>query len=55
MIVVLKAIDRTPTATSALAERTGLPVGQLSVLLLRLEGMGLVRGQGIWWERCDGQ
>jgi DNA processing protein len=55
MSVVLKAIDRTPTATNALAERTGLPVGQLSVLLLRLEGMGLVRGQGIWWERCDGQ
>jgi predicted Rossmann fold nucleotide-binding protein DprA/Smf involved in DNA uptake len=53
--IVLGSIDRTPTATSAVAERTGLPVGELSVVLLRLESLGLVRGQGTWWERCDGQ
>ena len=50
---VLRAIDRTPTATSVVAERTGLPVGLLSVVLLDLESRRLVRGGGIWWERCD--
>ncbi|HEX3541476.1 MAG TPA: DNA-processing protein DprA [Acidimicrobiales bacterium] len=49
---VLRAIDRTPTATSVVAERTGLPLGMLSVVLLDLESRGLVRGGGIWWERC---
>ena len=48
---VLDSIDMTPTATSAIADRTGLPIGALSVVLLRLEALGLVRGQGMWWER----
>ncbi len=50
---VLKSIDRTPTSTSVIADRTGLPIGPLSVVLLHLEGLGLVRGEGTWWERCD--
>ncbi len=52
---VLDSIDRTPTATSVIADRTGLPVGALSVVLLHLEGRGLVRGEGAWWERYVGQ
>jgi DNA processing protein len=48
---VLDSIDRTPTATSVIADRTGLPVGALSVVLLHLEARGLVRGEGAWWER----
>ena len=48
---VLDTIDRTPTATSVIADRTGLPVGALSVVLLHLEARGLVRGEGAWWER----
>jgi DNA processing protein len=48
---VLDAVDRTPTPTSVIAERTGLPIGPLSTTLLRLEGLGLVRGEGGWWER----
>jgi DNA processing protein len=52
---VLGSIDRTSSSTSVIAERSGLPIGALSVVLLRLEGLGLVRGHGMWWERCDGQ
>jgi DNA processing protein len=52
---VLDSVDRTPTATSAIAHRTGLPIGPLSTVLLHLETLGLVRGEGLWWERCDGQ
>jgi predicted Rossmann fold nucleotide-binding protein DprA/Smf involved in DNA uptake len=51
--LVLQAIDHTPTATSVIAERTGLPIGALSAILLRLESRRLVRGQGAWWERAD--
>ena len=50
---VLDAVDRTPTATGAIADRTGLPIGSLSKVLLHLEALNLVRGQGLWWERCD--
>jgi len=48
---VLSAIDRTPTATSVIADRTGLRVGVLSSVLLHLEALDLIRGQGAWWER----
>ncbi len=48
---VFDSIDMTPTATSVIADRTGLPIGALSVVLLRLETRGLVRGEGTWWER----
>jgi DNA processing protein len=48
---VLDAIDRTPTATSVIADRTGLPIGPLGVVLMHLEARGLVRGEGPWWER----
>jgi len=49
---VLSAIDRTSTATSVIADRTGLPIGPLSSVLLHLETLGLIRSQGMWWERC---
>jgi DNA processing protein len=52
---VLRSIDRTPTPTSLIADRTGLPIGPLSVVLLHLESLGVVRGEGMWWERCDGE
>jgi DNA processing protein len=52
---VLDAIDRTPTSTSVISDRTGLPIGTLSVVLLQLEGLRMVRSQGAWWERCDDQ
>lgn len=52
---VLNAIDRTPTATSVIADRTGLPIGALGVVLLHLETRGLVRGEGAWWERFHDQ
>jgi DNA processing protein len=48
---VLNAIDRTPTPTTVIAERTGLPLGSLSATLIRLEALGLVRSAGGWWER----
>lgn len=48
---VLNSVDRTPTSTGVIADRTGLPIGALSVVLLHLEGLGLVRGEGTWWER----
>jgi DNA processing protein len=50
---VLCSIDRTPTPTSVIADRTGLPISPLSLVLLHLEGLGVVRGEGAWWERCD--
>jgi DNA processing protein len=50
---VLNCIDRTPTATATVIERTGLPLGALSVILLQLEALGLVQAEGTWWERCD--
>jgi predicted Rossmann fold nucleotide-binding protein DprA/Smf involved in DNA uptake len=52
---VLRSIDRTPTPTSLIADRTGLAIGPLSVVLLHLEGLGVVRGEGVWWERCDAE
>jgi DNA processing protein len=52
---VFEAVDRTPTATSLIADRTGLPLGPLSVVLLQLEDRDLVRGAGAWWELCAGQ
>jgi DNA processing protein len=48
---VLDAVDPTPTSMTAIAERTGLGLGQLSATLFRLEASGLVRGGGSWWER----
>jgi predicted Rossmann fold nucleotide-binding protein DprA/Smf involved in DNA uptake len=52
---VLRSIDPTPTATSLIADRTGMAIGPLSAVLLRLEALHLVRGQGMWWERCRDQ
>jgi DNA processing protein len=51
--LVLGAVDRTPTATTVIAERTGMALGPLSTTLLRLEASGLVQGDGGWWERAD--
>ncbi|MGH9124083.1 MAG: DNA-processing protein DprA [Acidimicrobiales bacterium] len=48
---VLDAVDTTPTPTSLIATRTGLPLSALSSVLIRLEASALVRGQGTWWER----
>ncbi len=50
---VLDAIDRTPTPTSVIADRTGLPIGVLGAVLLNLADAALVQGQGVWWERID--
>jgi predicted Rossmann fold nucleotide-binding protein DprA/Smf involved in DNA uptake len=50
---VLGAVDRTPTSMTAIAERTGLGLGQLSATLLRLEASRMVRGGGSWWERTQ--
>jgi DNA processing protein len=50
---VLDAIDRTPTPTSVIADRAGLPIGVLGAILLNLANRDLVRGQGVWWERID--
>jgi DNA processing protein len=49
---VLAAADWTPTATSVIAARCGLPLGPLSAALVKLEALGVVRGEGGWWERC---
>lgn len=48
---ILAAVDCTPTSTSVIIERTGVPLGPLSTVLLRLESMALIRGEGTWWER----
>jgi DNA processing protein len=48
---VLNAVDRTPTATAVIADRTGLPLGPLSTTLLQLEESGHVKGGSGWWER----
>jgi DNA processing protein len=49
---VIAAIDWTPTATATIAERAGLPLRLLSATLVRLEAMGMIRGEGGWWERA---
>lgn len=49
---VLEAVDPTPTPTSVIADRAGMSLTTLSSVLLRLEGSGLIRGAGMWWERC---
>lgn len=49
---VLEAVEWTPTSTSVLVERTGLAFGPLSTVLVRLDSLGLVRGDGGWWERA---
>ena len=49
---VLNAVGWTPTSAGAVAERTGLSIGSMSTTLMRLEGLGLVRGGEGWWERC---
>jgi DNA processing protein len=49
---VLQSVDWTPTALEVIAARAGLPLGPLSSTLVRLEGLGVVRGEGGWWERC---
>jgi DNA processing protein len=49
---VLASADWTPTAMSVIAARSGLPLGALSVALVKLEALGVVRGEGGWWERC---
>ena len=49
---VLMSVDWTPTAMSVIAARARLPLGPLSTALVKLEGLGVVRGEGGWWERC---
>jgi DNA processing protein len=49
---VLAAADWTPTSTSVIAARCGLALGPLSAALVKLEALGVVRGEGGWWERC---
>jgi DNA processing protein len=49
---VVAAVDWTPTATATIAERVALPLGVLSATLVSLEGLGLIRGDGGWWERA---
>jgi DNA processing protein len=48
---ILAAVDRTPTTVATIVERTGLAPGALSSALLKLEGLGLLRGHAGWWER----
>jgi len=48
---VLDAVDWTPTPVGTVAGRTGLAIAPLSMALHRLEGLGLVRDGGGWWER----
>jgi DNA processing protein len=50
---VLDAIDLTPTSTATIAERSGLPLGELSMILVRLEELNVIEGDGSWWERSD--
>ncbi len=50
--LVVAAIDWTPTATAVIAERVGLPLGPLSATLVKLEAVGLIRGEAGWWERA---
>jgi DNA processing protein len=49
---VMAAIEWTPTATATIAERAALPLGLLSTTLVKLEDLGLIRGEGGWWERA---
>jgi DNA processing protein len=49
---VMAAIEWTPTATATIAERAALPLGLLSTTLVKLEELGLIRGEGGWWERA---
>jgi DNA processing protein len=48
---VLEAVDRTPTPVGTIVQRSGLAPGALSSTLLKLEGLGLIRGHAGWWER----
>jgi DNA processing protein len=50
--MVIAAIEWTPTATAVIAERVGLPLGSLSATLVKLEALGMIRGEGGWWERA---
>ena len=50
---VVDAVDWTPTPVALIADRTGMALGALSATLLRLETLGLIRGQGGWWERVS--
>jgi DNA processing protein len=48
---VLAAVDRTPTTVATMVERTGLAPAALSAAAMKLERLGLIRGQPGWWER----
>jgi DNA processing protein len=48
---ILSAVGYTPTPVAAVVERTGLAPAALSTTLMKLEGLGLIRGHGGWWER----
>ncbi|HEX9546077.1 MAG TPA: hypothetical protein VF942_02005, partial [Acidimicrobiales bacterium] len=48
---VLAAVEWTPTSTATIAERTGLPLGELSAILVRLEELNVIKGDGSGWER----
>jgi DNA processing protein len=47
----LNALDWQPTGTDEVLRRTGMPLGEVAVILDRLEEAGLARGGPGWWER----
>jgi predicted Rossmann fold nucleotide-binding protein DprA/Smf involved in DNA uptake len=51
---LLEAFDWEPTTLEQLALRTGRPVPELALGLLRLEADGWVAGAGAWYEREEG-
>jgi DNA processing protein len=51
---VMAAVDSTPTSVASMVERTGLAPAALSAAAMKLERLGLIRGQPGWWERTPG-
>jgi DNA processing protein len=50
---LLEAFDWEPTTLEQLALRTGRPLPELALSLLRLEADGWVAGSGAWYERVE--
>jgi predicted Rossmann fold nucleotide-binding protein DprA/Smf involved in DNA uptake len=48
---VMAAVDSTPTSVATMVERTGLAPAALSAAAMKLEALGLIRGQPGWWEK----
>lgn len=49
---VLDALGHEPATLEHLAERTGLPLAEVAVLVTRLEAAGALRRTGTWFERA---